>query len=72
MVPYIPTVYLVVNDIYAFSEPIKDMKNNNGDPMMMFDWRCGFDVDTAEEEREVTTALKDKFRTRPPKILCKS
>ena len=59
----IPTVYLVVNDIYAFSEPIKDMKNNNGDPMMMYDWRCGFDVDTAEEEREVTANLKDRFRT---------
>ena len=59
----IPTVYLVVNDIYAFSEPIKDMKNNNGDPMMMFDWRCGFDVDTREEEREVTEKIKERFRT---------
>ncbi len=59
----IPTVYLVVNDIYAFSEPIKDMKNNNGDPMMMYDWRCGFNVDTGEEEREATANLKDRFRT---------
>lgn len=59
----IPTVYLVVNDIYAFSEPIKDMKNNNGDPMMMFDWRCGFDVDTREEERDVTEKIKERFRT---------
>ncbi len=58
----IPTVYLVVNDIYAFSEPVKDMKNDNGDPMMMYDWRCGFDVDTADIEFETTANLKEMFR----------
>ena len=59
----IPTVYLVVNDIYAFSEPVKDMKNQNGDPMMMFDWRCGFDANSAKEELEVTANIKEMFRT---------
>ena len=57
-----PTVFLVVDDIYAFSEPVKDMKNKNGDPMMMYDWRCGFDVDTADVEYEVTASLNTFFR----------
>lgn len=59
----VPTVYLVVNDIYAFSEPVKDMKNQNGDPMMMFDWRCGFDANSAEAEREITANINNMFRT---------
>ena len=58
----IPTVYLVVNDIYVFSEPVKDMKNGNGDPMMMYDWRCGFDVDSVDIEREISTNLNGMFR----------
>ena len=57
-----PTVFLVVDDIYVFSEPVKDMKNNNGDPMMMYDWRCGFDVDTAEAAYEITANLNEMFR----------
>ena len=58
----IPTVFLVVNDIYAFSEPVKDMKNDNGDPMMMYDWRCGFDMDTVDAELAATAGLKEMFR----------
>ena len=58
----IPTVFLVVNDIYAFSEPVKDMKNDVGDPMMMYDWKCGFDVGTTDVERETTASLKEMFR----------
>ena len=57
-----PTVFLVVDDIYAFSEPVKDMKNSNGDPMMMYDWRCGFDVDTADIENEMSANLNEMFR----------
>ena len=56
-----PTVFLVVDDIYAFSEPVKDMKNNSGDPMMMYDWRCGFDVETTDMEFEATANLKEMF-----------
>ena len=58
-----PTVFLVVNDIYTFSESVKDMKNSHGDPMMMYDWRCGFDVETVEAENEITAELKEKFRS---------
>ena len=57
-----PTVFLVVNDIYAFSEPVKDMKNSNGDPRMMYDWRCGLDVDSVDIEREISTNLNGMFR----------
>ena len=57
-----PTVFLVVDDIYAFSEPVKDMKNSNGDPMMMYDWRCGLDVDSVDIEREISTNLNGMFR----------
>lgn len=57
-----PTVFLVVDNIYAFSEPVKDMKNSNGDSMMMYDWRCGFDTDTPDMELEVTEKLNEMFR----------
>ncbi len=57
-----PTVYLVVEDLYAFVWPIKDLKNSAGDPFMVYDWRCGFDVDTEEKEREAAAALLEQFR----------
>lgn len=56
-----PTVFLIVDDIYVFSEPVKDMKNSNGAPMMMYDWRCGFNVDTADIENETSENLKEMF-----------
>lgn len=58
-----PTVFLVVNDVYSFSEPVKDMKNSNGDPKMMYDWRCGFDVETVEAESKITSELNAVFRS---------
>ena len=58
-----PTVFLVVNDVYSFSEPVKDMKNSNGDPKMMYDWRCGFDVETVEAESKITSELNEVFRS---------
>ena len=58
----IPTVFLVVNDIYAFSEPVKDMISSAGTPMMMYDWICGFDVETAAAESEITASLREMFR----------
>ncbi len=57
-----PTVYLVVEDLYAFVQPVQDMKSSAGDPLMVYDWRCGFDVDTEEKEREAVAALKEQFR----------
>lgn len=46
----IPTVYLVVNDPHSFVEPVRSMKNSIGEPMMTYDWRCGFDLDDPEKE----------------------
>ncbi len=47
-----PVVYLVVNDLEAFAEPFKDLKNSSGDPIMTYDFRCGFDIpDTADEPK---------------------
>jgi len=58
----VPTIYLVVNDMEAFVEPVKDMKNQNGDPMMMYDWTCGFDMASTEEEIATANSLKETFR----------
>ena len=49
-----PTVYLVVKDVDAFIRPVENMKNSFGESMMMYDWRCGFDMDTAEHEVSVS------------------
>ena len=46
-----------------FSEPFKEMKNSNGDPMMMYDWRCGFDAETADIENEISADLNAMFRS---------
>lgn len=57
-----PTVYLVVNDLASFIEPVKDMKNSAGDPMMMYDWRCGFDADTRDEEISMAKNIREVFK----------
>lgn len=58
----IPTVCIVVKDFDAFVEPVLSLKNSMGDPMMMFDWRCGFDLDSAEKEIAVANAIRESFR----------
>ena len=57
-----PTVFLVVDDIYAFSKPVKDMKNSLGNPVMIYNWRCGFDVETADIENKISADLNEMFR----------
>lgn len=57
----VPTVFLVVNDIYDFSEPVRDMENSTGNSMMMYEWRCGFDMDTTEAENITSANLKEMF-----------
>ncbi len=49
-----PTVYLIVKDLYDFIQPVRDMKSSAGDPLMVYDWRCGFDIDTPEAELSAT------------------
>ncbi len=58
-----PVVYLVVDDLGAFAAPVQGMANAVGDPMMMFQWKCGFDVDTPEQEAQVRQDLYALFRS---------
>ncbi len=58
----VPTVFLVVDDIYAFTKPVRELKDRTGNPLMTYEWRVGFDVDTEEKERETATALRERFR----------
>ncbi len=53
-----PVIYLVVRDLEAFAEPLKDMKNSAGDPIMTYDWRCGFDAPNIADESKIESTLK--------------
>lgn len=57
----VPTVYIVVNDIYKFAEPVKSMVNSNGDPMMMYKWNCGFDAESLSAEQRITDDIREIF-----------
>lgn len=59
----IPNVCIVVKDVAAFAEPVLSMANSYGDPLLRFEWHCGFDFDTAEEEIAVADAIRDVLRT---------
>ncbi len=54
-----PSVYMVVNNIYDFAAPIKDLKNLADEPMMTYIWRCGFDMKTAEAEKNVALNIEN-------------
>lgn len=53
-----PNVYLVVNDVAAFVEPVRDCVNGYGYLMVNYKWICGFDCDTVEEEIAAKRALQ--------------
>lgn len=57
-----PTVYLVVKDPYSFIEPIRDMKDSTGDPLMVYFWRCGFSVESSEAEANATWNIREIFK----------
>lgn len=46
----IPSVYLVVKDLYSFAEPIKDRTTATGESFLDYEWSCGFDTETAAQE----------------------
>lgn len=54
-----PMAYIVVNDFNRFVEPVLSMKSSIGEPLMVFEWRGGFDLDTAEAEIAAAEALID-------------
>ena len=53
-----PVVYLVVEDLESFAEPFKALKNSSNDPIMMYDWRCGFDAPDSADEPKIVGALQ--------------
>ncbi len=50
-----PVIYIVVKDLDSFAAPFKDMKNSSDDPMMTYDWHCGFDCDNPELEEKIAS-----------------
>ena len=53
-----PGVYIVVNDLEAFMEPVLSMKTKNGNSIVNFSWSCGFDLDNAEQEIAAASAIR--------------
>ncbi len=53
-----PVVYLVVPDLEVFAEPFKTLKNSSDDPVMTYDFRCGFDVADPADEPKTVSALQ--------------
>ncbi len=54
-----PNVYIVVKDVAAFVSPIKNRVNSYGYSMVNYQWLCGFDCATAEEEIATKNALQE-------------
>lgn len=50
-----PSLYLVVNDLHAFSEPLQNAQNDHGDILLTYEWLLGFDC--ADPDREI--AVRD-------------
>ncbi len=58
-----PTVYLVVEDIESFIKPVQELKNSAGTSMMLYNWRCGFDMNGEEAERTAVAKLREVLKT---------
>ncbi len=48
-----PVIYIVVKNLNEFALPYKDMKNMSDEPVMTYDWRCGFDCSNPEDEEKL-------------------
>lgn len=42
--------YIIVKDIYSFAKPVFDLKNESGQSMIEYEWKCGFDCESTEKE----------------------
>lgn len=58
-----PSVHIVVNDLYSFAKPILDMKNQNDNSMMEYIWSCGIDTKTTEEEIAITDDIYEVVKS---------
>lgn len=57
-----PTVYLVVNDLDTFIEPVKDVKNSMNDSILVYEWRFGFDMDSSEKEIKAASEIREVLK----------
>ncbi len=57
----VPTVCLVVSNPESFFAPIRDMLNPTDEPMVVYDWTVGFDLDTPEEELNAERAVYENL-----------
>lgn len=54
----VPYVYIIVNDLNSFAEPISDLKNQNGNPItIQYSWKCGVDLGDEKEEISVKSNI---------------
>ncbi len=54
-----PVVYLVVSDLEDFAMPFKELKNSSDDPIMTYDFRCGFDTTNTADEQNIVAGLQE-------------
>lgn len=52
-----PSVYIVVNDIFSFVEPVIGLKNTSGYAMMNYEWLLGLDYETPSAETEANNQI---------------
>ena len=57
-----PTVYLVVNDLNTFIEPVKDIKNSVNDSILVYEWRFGLDMDSSQKEIKAASEIREVLR----------
>ena len=50
-----PTVYLVVNDLDSFIEPVKDS-------LLVYEWRFGLDMDSSEKEIKAASEIREALK----------
>ncbi len=64
-----PVVYLVVADLDSWATPLKAMKSTVGEPLMVCQWRCGFDAETAEAEAAAARGITEAFLRMPDSFI---
>lgn len=63
LVQTMPSAYIVVNDLYAFAQPVMGLKNSYDTDVMLYSWRCGFDTQTVEQEQTAAENIRQQIRT---------
>lgn len=59
----VPTICIVVEDFAAFVEPVANLKADDGNPMMRFAWKYGFDAKTTKEEADSAYRIREFLRS---------